>query len=67
MSNKDAWEATTFVSAEILDTGYFTQIMNVMPTAVDSNIAVARGKMCVQTCEVDTHELPADIDMHILA
>ena len=67
MSDKDAWEAKTFVSAEILDTGYFTQIMNVMPTAVDSNIAVARGKMCVQTCEVDTHQLPADIDMHILA
>ena len=33
---------------------------------VAGNIAVARGKLCVQTCEVDTHQLPADIDMHIL-
>ena len=31
--------------------------------AVDSNIGVARGKLCLQTCEVDTHQLPADIDM----
>jgi hypothetical protein len=55
------------VSAEILNTGYFTQFIDVVPTAMDSNISVAQGKMCVQTCEVDTHQLPADIDMHILA
>ena len=66
-SDKDAWEVKTFVSAEILNTGYFTQIIDVVPTAVDSNISVARGQMCVQTCQVDTHQLPADIDMHILA
>jgi hypothetical protein len=49
MSDKDAWEAKTFVSAAILDTGYFTQIVHAVPTAVDSNIAVARGKLCAQT------------------
>ena len=66
MSNKDAWEADTFVRAEILDTGYYTQIAHVVPTAVDSNISVTRGKLCVQTCHVGTHQLPAGIDMHIL-
>ena len=66
-SDEEAREVKTFVSAEILNTGYFTQIIDVVPTAVDSNISVARGQMCVQTCQVDTHQLPADIDMHILA
>ena len=64
--NTDACQADTFklVSAEILDTGYYTRIADVVPTAVDSNMGVARGKLCVQTCEVDTHQLPAHIDMH---
>ena len=49
MIDKHLWESLTFVSAQILDTGYFTEILNVLPTAVDSNIAVARGSLCVQT------------------
>jgi hypothetical protein len=52
---------------ELLEKNWRDKGFVVVPTAVDSNIAVARGKLCVQTCEVDTHQLPADIDMHILA
>jgi hypothetical protein len=52
---------------ELLEKNWRDKGFVVVPTAVDSNIAVVRGKLCVQTCEVDTHQLPADIDMHILA
>ena len=30
ISHKDAWETKTFVSAEILNTGYYTQSVNVV-------------------------------------
>ena len=66
MSNKDAWEASVFVSAEVLDAGYYTRIAHVVPTVVGSNTGVERGSLCVQTCEVHTHQLPAGIDMTIM-
>ena len=66
MNNKDAWEASVFVSAEVLDAGYYTRIAHVVPTVVGSNTGVERGSLCVQTCEVHTHQLPADIDMTIM-
>ena len=66
ISNKDAWEASVFVSAEVLDAGYYTRIAHVVPTVVGSNTGVERGSLCVQTCEVHAHQLPAGIDMTLM-